>query len=240
MGIKRPLIILGSTVGAVASVLSYHPAAGGSAAPLSNALEPVTDGASSTATPLGTPTDSAATTAPTPAPSTPTPTPTTTATPSETSKPAPSTSASKPPSQTKKSSGSGTAANSTTNSSSAESSTSAPASTPESAPSAPTSAPSSSGKVAKDQTVTGATSQTRWGPVQVQITVKDGKIVDAVGLQYPNGDRRSQWISDQAIPWLVEETLSEQIANVQIIGGATYTSLGWRQSLASAMQKAGL
>jgi len=59
-------------------------------------------------------------------------------------------------------------------------------------------------------------------------------------LQYPNGDRRSQWISDQAIPWLVEETLSEQIANVQIIGGATYTSNGWRQSLASAMQKAGL
>lgn len=236
MGIKRPLIILGSTVGAVASVLSYHPAAGGSAAPLSNALEPVTDGASSTATPLGTPTDSAATTAPTPAPST--PTPTTAATPAETSKPAPSTGSSK----TKKSSGSGTAANSTTNSSSAESSTSAsaPTPTPESSPSASVPAPSSNGKVAKDQTVTGATAQTRWGPVQVQITIKDGKIVDAVGLQYPNGDRRSQWISDQAIPWLVEETLSEQIANVQIIGGATYTSLGWRQSLASAMQKAGL
>ena len=236
MGIKRPLIILGSTVGAVASVLSYHPAASGSAAPLSNALEPVTDGASSTAAPLSTPTESAATTAPTPAPST--PTPTTAATPAETSKPAPSTGSSK----TKKSSGSGTAANSTTNSSSAESSTSAsaPAPTPESSASASAPAQSPSGKVAKDQTVTGATSQTRWGPVQVQITVKDGKIVDAVGLQYPNGDRRSQWISDQAIPWLVEETLSEQIANVQIIGGATYTSNGWRQSLASAMQKAGL
>ena len=92
----------------------------------------------------------------------------------------------------------------------------------------------------KDQTVTGATAQTRWGPVQVQITVKDGKIVDAVGVQYPNGDRRSQWISNQAVPWLVEETLSEQIADVQIIGGATYTSMGWRQSLASALQKAGL
>ena len=233
MGIKRPLIILGSTFGAVASVLSYHPAAGGSAAPLSNALEPVTDAASSTAATSSTPTQSPATT-------TPTPTPSATATPSETSKPAPSTSASKPPSQTKKSSGIGTAANSTTNSSSAESSTSAsaPTPTPESSTSAP--AQSSNGKVAKDQTVTGATAQTRWGPVQVQITIKDGKIVDAIGLQYPDGDRRSQWISDQAIPWLVEETLSEQIANVQVIGGATYTSLGWRQSLASAMQKAGL
>ena len=236
MGIKRPLIILGSTVGAVASVLSYHPAASGSAAPLSNAFEPATDGASSTAAPSSTSTQSPATTAPTPAPST--PNPTTAATPAETRKPAPSTGSSK----TKKSSGSGTAANSTTNSSSAESSTSAsaPAPTPESSASASAPAQSPSGKVAKDQTVTGATSQTRWGPVQVQITVKDGKIVDAVGLQYPNGDRRSQWISDQAIPWLVEETLSEQIANVQIIGGATYTSIGWRQSLASAMQKAGL
>jgi len=236
MGIKRPLIILGSTVGAVASVLSYHPAASGSAAPLSNALEPVTDAASTTAAPSSTPTQSPAPAAPTPAPST--PTPTTAATPAETSKPAPSTGSSK----TKKSSGSGTAANSTTNSSSAESSTSAsaPAPTPESSASASAPAQSPSGKVAKDQTVTGATSQTRWGPVQVQITVKDGKIVDAVGLQYPNGDRRSQWISDQAIPWLVEETLTEQIANVQIIGGATYTSNGWRQSLASAMQKAGL
>ena len=229
MGIKRPLIILGSTVGAVASVLSYHPAASGSAAPLSNALEPVTDAASSTAAPSSTPTQSPATTAPTATPSA-------TATPSETSKPAPtkssSKSASKSASQTKKSSGSGTAANSTT--------APAPAPTPESSTSAPAPAQSPSGKVAKDQTVTGATSQTRWGPVQVQITVKDGKIVDAVGLQYPNGDRRSQWISDQAIPWLVEETLTEQIANVQIIGGATYTSNGWRQSLASAMQKAGL
>ena len=239
MGIKRPLIILGSTVGAVASVLSYHPAASGSAAPLSNALEPVTDAASTTAAPSSTPTQS-------PAPAAPTPAPSATPTSSETSKPAPtkssSKSASKSASQTKKSSGSGTSANSTTNSSSAESSTSAPAPTPtpESFASAPAPAQSSSGKVAKDQTVTGATAQTRWGPVQVQITVKDGKIVDAVGLQYPNGDRRSQWISDQAIPWLVEETLTEQIANVQIIGGATYTSNGWRQSLASAMQKAGL
>lgn len=220
MGIKRPLMILGSTVGAVAAVLSYHPAASGTAAPLPSAPE-----------------------APADAPVTPsdvTPTPTPTETPIASSTPTPSASASaaatksatKPAakkSATKKSSGAGTSANATADT--APSASAAPTPTPD-----PTPAP----KVAKDQTVTGATAQTRWGPVQVQITVKDGKIVDAVGLQYPNGDRRSQWISDQAIPWLVEETLTEQSANVQIIGGATYTSNGWRQSLASAMQKAGL
>lgn len=218
MGIKRPLIILGSTVSAVAAVLSYHPAASGSAAAPATAPEPATDVLSptSTSTPTPSPTESE------------TPQPTTAPT-SETkgNQPTTSKSAAKP----KKSSGSGGSANATTGSQQKESAPAAP--TPESAP-----APS--GKVAKDQSVTGATADTRWGPVQVQITVKDGKIVGAVGLQYPNGDRRSQWISEQAIPWLVEETLAEQIADVQIIGGATYTSMGWRQSLASAMQKAGL
>ena len=218
MGIKRPLIILGSTVSAVAAVLSYHPAASGSAAAPATAPEPATDVLSptSTSTPTPSPTESEA------------PQPTTAPTSENKSdQPTTSKSAAKP----KKSSGSGGSANATTGSQQKESAPAAP--TPENAP-----APS--GKVAKDQSVTGATADTRWGPVQVQITVKDGKIVGAVGLQYPNGDRRSQWISEQAIPWLVEETLAEQIADVQIIGGATYTSMGWRQSLASAMQKAGL
>ena len=224
MGIKRPLMILGSTVGAVAAVLSYHPAASGTAAPLPSAPEAPVDApvTSSDVTPTPTPTETPI------ASSTPTPSASASAAATKSA----TKSATKPAtkkSATKKSSGAGTSANATTDT--APSASAAPTPTPD-----PTPAP----KVAKDQTVTGATAQTRWGPVQVQITVKDGKIVDAVGLQYPNGDRRSQWISDQAIPWLVEETLSEQIANVQIIGGATYTSNGWRQSLASAMQKAGL
>ena len=222
MGIKRPLMILGSTVGAVAAVLSYHPAASGTAAPLPSAPEAPVDAPVTTSdvTPTPTPTETPI------ASSTPTPSASASATTSATT---PTTKPTKKKSAAKKSSGAGTSANATTDA--AQSAPSPATPTPDATP-----AP----KVAKDQTVTGATAQTRWGPVQVQITVKDGKIVDAVGLQYPNGDRRSQWISDQAIPWLVEETLTEQSANVQIIGGATYTSNGWRQSLASAMQKAGL
>lgn len=234
MGIKRPLMILGSTVGAVAAVLSYHPAASGTAASLTPALDLVET----------TPTPDATTSAPAATPA---------ATPTETSSAAPTpTSASTPQATTKKSnskktqtsSASASSANATTDSSktSAPGASASATPTPEATTSAPAATPATSPapKGAKDQTVVGATAQTRWGPVQVQITVKDGKIVNAVSLQYPNGDRRSQWISDQAIPWLVEETLAEQIADVQIIGGATYTSKGWRQSLASAMQKAGL
>ena len=89
-------------------------------------------------------------------------------------------------------------------------------------------------------TFTGGTFQNRFGPVQVQITVENGKITSAKALQYPNGDFRSASISQQAIPYLVQETLQAQSANIQGVGGASYTSYGWYQSLQSALAKAGM
>ena len=83
--------------------------------------------------------------------------------------------------------------------------------------------------------------QTRWGPVQVQITVKDGVITAANALAFPNGDRRSLSISQQAIPYLIEQTLGV-ISSSEVMGvsQATYTSNGWRASLQSAIKKAGI
>ena len=89
-------------------------------------------------------------------------------------------------------------------------------------------------------TFKGDTSQTRWGPVQVEIILTNGKITDVTTLQYPNGDRKSMNISNRVIPWLQEETLQVQSANISGISGATYTSTGFQSSLASALQKAGL
>ena len=89
-------------------------------------------------------------------------------------------------------------------------------------------------------TFKGDTSQTRWGPVQVEITLTNGTIHDVTTLQYPNGDRKSMNISSRVIPWLQEETLQVQSANISGISGATYTSTGFQSSLASALQKAGL
>jgi len=89
-------------------------------------------------------------------------------------------------------------------------------------------------------TFAGDTSYTRWGPVQVQVTLSDGVITDVSTLQYPNGDRRSLGISNQVIPWLQQEVLKVQSANISGISGATYTSNGFKASLASALQKAGL
>ena len=83
--------------------------------------------------------------------------------------------------------------------------------------------------------------QTRWGPVQVQITVKDGVITAANALAFPDGDRRSLSISQQAIPYLIEQSLGV-VNSSQVMGvsQATYTSNGWRASLQSAIKKAGI
>ncbi|CAB5005306.1 unannotated protein [freshwater metagenome] len=77
-----------------------------------------------------------------------------------------------------------------------------------------------------------------YGNVQVEITVRDGKIVDAQALQSPNG--RSQRFSDYALPQLRQETLAAQSSSINNISGASYTSYGWYKSLQGALAKAGL
>jgi len=87
-------------------------------------------------------------------------------------------------------------------------------------------------------TFTGPSVFVSYGNVQVEITVRDGKIVDAQALQSPNG--RSQRFSDYALPQLRQETLAAQSASISNISGASYTSYGWYKSLQGALAKAGL
>jgi uncharacterized protein with FMN-binding domain len=108
------------------------------------------------------------------------------------------------------------------------------------APAATSAVPVAPAKAKASGTFIGATQQTRFGPVQVEITVANGKITAAKALQYPNNDFRSQSISQQAIPYLVQETLAANSANIQGVGGASYTSQGWYDSLVSALAKAGM
>jgi uncharacterized protein with FMN-binding domain len=93
---------------------------------------------------------------------------------------------------------------------------------------------------AQSRTVTGSAIQTRWGPVQVQLTVAGGKITDVAMLQYPNGNGTDQQISSYALPILMQDTMSAQSANIQMVSGATYTSTGYLQSLQSAIDQAGI
>ena len=104
----------------------------------------------------------------------------------------------------------------------------------------PAAAPTKAAPAGISGTFAGATNQTRFGPVQVQITVSNGKITAVKALQYPNGDGRSASISQQAIPYLVQQTLTAQSDQISGVGGASYTSYGFYISLQSALKKAGL
>ena len=87
-------------------------------------------------------------------------------------------------------------------------------------------------------TFSGPSVNVNYGNVQVQITVKDGKIVDATALQAPSG-RNDRW-TNMALPILKKQTLAAQSANIQGASGASYTSYGWYTSLQGALAKAGL
>lgn len=90
----------------------------------------------------------------------------------------------------------------------------------------------------KNGTYTGQAVDTRYGPVQVAITVSGGKITKVTVPEYPQNDPRDQQINSQAIPMLVSETTQAQSANINMISGATYTSQGYLQSLQSALDQA--
>ena len=106
--------------------------------------------------------------------------------------------------------------------------------------SAGSSGSSSSAVDGSSTTVTGDTAQTRWGPVQVQVTVAGGKITDVTAVQYPNGNGRDQEINSYALPVLAKEALAAQSANIDHVSGATVTSDGYVQSLQSAIDQANL
>jgi uncharacterized protein with FMN-binding domain len=93
---------------------------------------------------------------------------------------------------------------------------------------------------AKSGTYTGSAVQTRYGNVQVQITVTSGKITDVQVLQYPSDNPHSSQINGYAVPALVSEALKAQSAQIDSVSGATYTSQGFTVSLQSALSQAGM
>lgn len=89
-------------------------------------------------------------------------------------------------------------------------------------------------------TVTGTSAATRWGPVQVRLTVDGGRITDVAVIRYPDENGRDRSINARAIPVLVSETLDAQSADIDMVSGATVTSEGYLESLQSALDEAGL
>ena len=80
---------------------------------------------------------------------------------------------------------------------------------------------------------------TRFGVVQVRITVADGRIASVEALQVPNRDRHDVLINERAVPILNAEAVEAQSAQVDLVSGATITSQGYTLSLQSAIDRAG-
>ena len=89
-------------------------------------------------------------------------------------------------------------------------------------------------------TYPGSVVQTRFGSVQVQITVQAGKITDVTALQLTDAERKSVQISNRAAPLLRDEVLQAQSADVQTISGATVTYDAYLNSLQAALDAANL
>lgn len=101
----------------------------------------------------------------------------------------------------------------------------------------PTAAPVATGPA--DGTYTGSVVNTRFGTVQVSVTLAGGSITDVTALKLTDEDGRSVQISNRAAPILREEVLAAQSADVSTVSGATYTTEGYLTSLQSALDQAG-
>ncbi|WP_406099648.1 FMN-binding protein [Streptomyces canus] len=105
-------------------------------------------------------------------------------------------------------------------------------------PSAQPSPPAGGSAGAAAKTVTGAVSQTQYGPVQVRITVSGGKVTKAEAVQAPKGGTSDQKTA-LSIPKLNQEAVAAGSADIDSVSGATYTSEGYKKSLQSALDQAG-
>jgi uncharacterized protein with FMN-binding domain len=99
---------------------------------------------------------------------------------------------------------------------------------------------SGSGSSSAAKTYTGDAVMTRYGDVQVEITVENGKITDAQVTQVPWSDHKDQEINSYAVPILNQEAVDQQSSNIDMVSGATYTSQGYIGSLQSAIDQANL
>lgn len=120
--------------------------------------------------------------------------------------------------------------------------------TPASQPSAagspgsgPGSSGSGSGQAAGTRSATGRKVNYYYGVLSVKVTVSGSRIA-GVRIAYldDGGNPRSQFIDQQAIPLLEQQTLAAQSASIQGVSGASYTSAGFDQSLQSALHTLGL
>ncbi len=118
--------------------------------------------------------------------------------------------------------------------------TPSPGPTPDSTPSpvpTPPPPPKPAGQYI-DGSYTGPAADAFYGLIQVKAIISGGKITDVIFLQYPNDRSTSRSINKQAMPYLKTEAIQAQSASVNIVSGATDSSIAFRESLKGALLQA--
>jgi uncharacterized protein with FMN-binding domain len=88
---------------------------------------------------------------------------------------------------------------------------------------------------AGERAIDGNVANTVYGPVQIQVVVKNSKIVGVNILEQPTSTAQDLQIGHFAFPQLISETKSAQSARINAVSGASYTSEGYIKSLQSAV-----
>lgn len=90
-----------------------------------------------------------------------------------------------------------------------------------------------------DRVSTGVTVRTKYGPMQVRITMRAGRLVRVWALRLTDRYGRSVRTSTAVVPILERRSIAAGSADIVGVTGATYTSDGYRRSLQSAIDRAG-
>jgi uncharacterized protein with FMN-binding domain len=78
-----------------------------------------------------------------------------------------------------------------------------------------------------------------YGFVRVEALVSRGRLSNVRVLEYPHDNGTSRYINGIALPYLVREAVHAQSRRVDLISGATFTSVAFEKSLADALRRAG-
>lgn len=90
----------------------------------------------------------------------------------------------------------------------------------------------------KNGTYVGPASESIYGIVQVSAVITNGNLSDIKILKSPNDKDNSIEINAAAMPKLVREAIRIQSADVNLLTGATESSVSFKESLSGALAKA--
>ena len=90
-----------------------------------------------------------------------------------------------------------------------------------------------------DGKYTGRREYAYYGFVRVEALVNRGRLFNVRVLEYPHDNGTSRYINGVALPYLIREAVHAQSHRVDLISGATFTSVAFEKSRADAQRRAG-